>query len=151
MSVEQQLLDDLKQAMKTKDKLVTSVLRMLKSQLINEKTRKGGSKELDDELVLKLFATYAKKLTEAKEMFEKGGRAELAGQHATEIEIVERYLPEQAGQDEIREVIERVVESLAACSPQQMGRVMSAVMAELQGRVDGKVVSALVRERLARS
>ncbi len=150
MSVEQQLLDDLKQAMKARDALTTGVLRMLKSQLMNEKTKKGGPKELDDELVLKLFSTYAKKLREARELFEKGGRAELARQHAAEIEIVERYLPEQAGQEEIRKVIEQTLENLDAVGPQQMGRVIGAVMAALQGRVDGKVVSTMVRERLAR-
>ncbi len=150
MSVEQQLLDDLKQAMKARDQLTTGVLRMLKSQLMNEKTKKGGRKELDDELVLKVFTTYAKKLREARELFEKGGRAELAEQHAREIEIVERYLPEQAGEEEIRQAIEQAMESLDAAGPQQMGRVIGAVMAGLQGRVDGKLVSAMVRERLAR-
>ncbi len=151
MSLEQRLLDDLKQAMKDQDKLVLGVLRMLKSQLMNEKTKKGGAKELTEETVVQVFTSYAKKLREAREQFEKGGRVELAEQHASEVEIVERYLPEQAGEEEIAEVIEQMVESLAADSPEQMGRVMGAVMAELKGRVDGKVVSRMVRERLAQS
>ena len=149
MSVEQQLLDDLKQAMKDRDELVLGVLRMLKSQLMNEKTKKGGQKELDDETVVKVFTSYAKKLKDAREQFEKGGRAEMAEQHAKEIEVVERYLPAQADEEEIREVIEQMVENLGADSPEQMGRVMGAVMAQLQGRVDGKVVSRMVRERLS--
>lgn len=148
MSVKQKLLDDLKLAMKNKNELETGVLRMLKSQLMNEKTKKGGQKELSDETVVKVFGTYAKQLRDAKEQFEKGGRADLAEQHAKEVEIVERYLPEQADEDEIREVIEQVVENLAAEGMEQMGRVMGAVMSELEGRADGKVVSRMVRERL---
>ncbi|MBW7995868.1 MAG: GatB/YqeY domain-containing protein [Candidatus Glassbacteria bacterium] len=148
MPVEQQLLDDLKRAMKARDELTTGVLRMLKSQLMNEKTKKGGRKELTEETVVQVFATYAKQLRDAKEQFENGGRTDLADQHARELEIVERYLPAQADEDEIREVIGQVVEDLAAEGPEHMGRVMGAVMLELQGRVDGKVVSAMVRERL---
>ena len=148
MTVEQKLLDDLKQAMKDKDDVTLGVLRMLKSQLMNEKTKKGGSKELTDETVIQLFGSYAKKLKEAAEQFEKGGRADMAEQHLKEIEVVERYLPEQAGVDEVREVIEQVVERLAADSPEHMGKVMSTVMSELQGRVDGKMASKMVRERL---
>ena len=151
MSVEEKLLEDLKQAMKARDELVLGVLRMLKSQLMNEKTKKGGQKELTDETVLQVFTSYAKKLKDAREQFENGGRTEMAEQHAREIEGVERYLPEQADEDEIREVIEQVVESQAADSPEQMGRVMGVVMLELKGRVDGKVVSRMVRERLAQS
>jgi uncharacterized protein len=151
MSVEEKLLEDLKQAMKARDELVLGVLRMLKSQLMNEKTKKGGQKELTDETVLQVFTSYAKKLKDAREQFENGGRTEMAEQHAREIEVVERYLPEQADEDEIREVIEQVVESQAADSPEQMGRVMGVVMLELKGRVDGKVVSRMVRERLAQS
>ena len=148
MSVEEKLLDDLKQAMKTKDELSLSVLRMLKSQLMNEKTKKGGSKELTDETVLQVFASYAKKLREAQEQFEKGGRTDLAEQHARELEVVERYLPQQASEDEIREVVEQVVERLSAEGMEFMGRVMSTVMSELQGRADGKLVSQMVRQRL---
>jgi uncharacterized protein YqeY len=148
MPIEQKLLDDLKQAMKDKDELSLAVLRMLKSQLMNEKTKKGGSKELTDETVIQVFGSYAKKLREAAEQFEKGGRVEMAERHLQEIAVVERYLPKQASVDEIREVIEQVAERLAADSPEHMGKVMSTVMTELQGRVDGKLVSKMVRERL---
>lgn len=149
MSLEQRLLDDLKSAMKQKNELETNVLRMLKSQIMLEKTRKDAEKELTDEKVQELFASYAKKLGESIEQFDKGGRKEMADRHRQELEIVERYLPEQAGEAEVDRVIEQAIEATGASAPSDMGKVMGRVMAELKGRVDGREVNRRVRERLA--
>jgi len=148
MSVEQKLLDDLKAAMKVRDELATAVLRMLKSQLMLEKTKKGGEKELKDDTVLQVFASYAKKLVEAIEQFEKGGRDDLVTRHRAELEIVRRYLPEQAGADEIGSVIEETIAATGAVGMADLGKVMGPVMARLKGRADGKLINQLVREKL---
>jgi uncharacterized protein YqeY len=149
MSLENKLLDDLKDAMKRKDELATSVLRMLKSQLMLEKTKKGGSKELSEETVQQVFARYAKKLADAVEQFEKGGRDDLVTRHKAELEVVQRYLPEAASQEEINQVIEEAITATEASGPSDMGRVMGQVMGKLRGRADGKALSQLVRQRLA--
>ncbi len=145
MSLENKLLDDLKDAMKRKDELVTSVLRMLKSQLMLEKTKKGGSKEPSDETVQQVFAGYAKKLADAVEQFDKGGRDDLVARHKAELAVVQRYLPEAASQEEINQVIEEAITATGASGPSDMGKVMG----QLRGRADGKVLSQLVRQRLA--
>jgi len=148
MSLENKLLDDLKDAMKRKDELATSVLRMLKSQLMLEKTKKGGSKELSEETVQQVFARYAKKLADAVEQFEKGGRDDLVTRHKAELEVVQRYLPEAASQEEINQVIEEAITATEASGPSDMGRVMGQVMGKLKGRADGKTLSQLIRQRL---
>lgn len=150
MSLEQRLLDDLKQAMKEKNELETGVLRMLKNELMKEKTRKGGQKKLNDDTVVKLVSTYAKQLEEAKDQFARGGRDDLAEHHAQELEVVRRYLPEQADEDEIREVIAQAIEDTGAEDISEMGKVMGVVMKELENRADGKLVSKMVREKLQR-
>ncbi len=149
MSLENKLLDDLKDAMKRKDELATSVLRMLKSQLMLEKTKKGGSKELSDETVRQVFAGYAKKLADAVEQFEKGSRDDLVTRHKAELEVVQRYLPEAASQEEINQVIEEAITATEASGLSDMGRVMGQVMGKLRGRADGKALSQLVHQRLA--
>ena len=148
MSLEQKLLNDLKAAMKARDELSTSVLRMLKSQLMLEKTKKGGEKELTDETVQQVFASYAKKLAEAVEQFEKGGRPDLVERHKAELEIVRGYLPKQAGENEIRSVIDEVVTATGASGLADLGKVMGPVMGRLKGRADGKLINQLVREKL---
>ena len=148
MTLEDKLLADLKDAMKSRDELATRVLRMLKSQLMLEKTKKGGSRELSDEVVTGILSGYAKKLTDAIEQFKKGGREDLVESHSSELEIVRRYLPEPAGEEEIKKVIEEVVVSTGACSPAEMGKVMGPVMSQLKARCEGSLVSRLVRERL---
>jgi uncharacterized protein len=148
MSLETRLLDDLKNAMKNRDGIATDVLRMLKSQLMLEKTKKGGEKELSDESVQQIFASYAKKIAEAVEQFRQGKREDLVQRHLAELEIIKRYLPEPAGEEEIRRVIDEVAAAVGAASPADMGKVMGPVMARLKGRCDGSLVGRLVRERL---
>ena len=148
MSLEQRLVEDLKSAMKRRDELETSVLRMLKSQLMLKKTEKEGQKELSDETVQEVFASYAKKLAESVEQFRLGRREDLAGKHEAELSVVRRYLPEPLGEDQIKRIIEETIASSGAAGPQDMGKVMGPVMGRLKGRADGTLVSRLVRERL---
>lgn len=148
MSLEQKLIADLTGAMKRRDELETSVLRMLKSLLMLKKTEKDGPRELSDDTVREVFASYAKNLAESIEQFRLGNREESAVKHEAELAVVRRYLPEPAGEDEVRRVIEETVAETGAAGPRDMGRVMGPVMASLKGRADGSLVSRLVRERL---
>lgn len=149
MSLEQQLLDDLKAAMKSRNELETSVLRMLKSQLMLKKTEKDGAKELTDETVQEVFASYAKKIAESVEQFRAGKRQDLVERTEAELAVIRRFLPAPADEAEIRRVIDEVAAAAGAAGPQDMGKVMGPAMARLKGRADGNLVSRLVREHLA--
>jgi len=149
MSLEERVLEDLKTAMKARDELSTAVLRMLKSQLLLKKTEKDGSKELSDETVQQVFAAYAKKIAEAIEQFKAGKREDLVVRHEAELEVVRRYLPEAAGEEEIKSVIEEVILQTGAAGPADIGKVMGQVMGRLKGRADGKLLNQIVRQRLA--
>ena len=149
MSLEERVLEDLKAAMKARDELSTAVLRMLKSQLLLKKTEKDGSKELSDETIQQVFAGYAKKISEAIEQFKAGKREDLVSRHEAELEVVRRYLPEAAGEEEIKSVIEEVIKQTGAAGPADMGKVMGQVMGRLKGRADGKLLNQIVRQRLA--
>jgi len=149
MSLEQKLLEDLKTAMKSRNELETSVLRMLKSQLMLKKTEKEGVKELSDEVVTEVFAAYGKKIAESVEQFRAGHRDDLVERTEAELAVIRRYLPEPASEEQVRAVIAEVAAAVGAAGPQDMGKVMGPSMARLKGRADGGLVSRLVREHLA--
>jgi uncharacterized protein YqeY len=142
--IKDKLTEDMKVAMKAGDKLKLSVVRMLLSELKNERIAQG--KDLDDAAERKVLNSYAKKRREAMEAAQAGGRAEIATREQQELDITMSYLPRQLSEDEIRAVVRRHIEAAGAGGPQAFGVVMKAVMADVGGQADGKVVSALVRE-----
>ena len=148
MSLEQKILDDLKAAMKARDEVATGALRMIKSQLMLEKTKKGGEKELSDDTVTSVIAAYAKKIQESIDQFGKAGREDLVASHEAEMKIARRYLPEQASEEEVAAVVDEIIAKLGASGPGDLGKVMGPAMGRLKGRADGNVVNRIVRERL---
>ena len=148
MSLEQKILDDLKAAMKARDEVATGTLRMIKSQLMLEKTKKGGEKELSDDTVMTLIAGYAKKVQESIDQFARAGRAELVASHEAELAITRCYLPEQASEEEVAAVVDEIIARVGASGPGDIGKVMGPAMGKLKGRADGNVVNRIVKERL---
>jgi uncharacterized protein YqeY len=140
------LQDDLKAAMKDKDKLRISTLRMLISEMKNAQLVERG--ELSEEKELSVLTSYAKKRRESIKSYEQGGRDDLAANERAELEIVMTYLPEQVGEDEIRAEVEKVVAETGASGPQDMGKVMGPLMARFKGRADGGVVKTITMEVL---
>jgi len=141
---------DLTEAMKSKDELRLSVLRMVKSALKNKEIEK--IRPLDDAESLQILQTLVKQRKESIEQFSRGGRADLADKETREIAIIERYLPAAPSEQEIARAIEDAVAETAATSAKQMGAVIKAARARLEGKtVDGKLLSDRVRERLSRS
>ena len=138
------LTEDMKVAMKAGDKLRLSVIRMLISELKNERIAQG--KDLDDASERKVLNGYAKRRREAMEAARAGGREEIAAREQQELDLTMSYLPRQLSEDEIRSVVRKHVEGAGATGPQAFGVVMKSVMAEIGGQADGKLVSALVRE-----
>lgn len=144
--IRDQLNDDMKAALKSGDKLRLSVVRMLISELKNERIAQG--KDLDDASERKVLSGYAKRRKEALEAARAGGRADIATREQQELDITMSYLPKQLTDDELRAVVRRHVDAIGASGAQAFGVVMKAVIAEVGGQADGKLVSALVREAL---
>ena len=140
---------DLTEAMKSKDELRLSVLRMVKSALKNKEIEK--IRPLDDAESLQVLQTLVKQRKESVEQFSRGGRADLADKETREIAIIETYLPAAANESDMDRAIEAAIAETSANSPKQMGAVIKAARARLEGKtVDGKVLSDRVRDRLSR-
>lgn len=147
MELKKQIQDDMKAAMKAGDSLKTGALRMLLASLTNKEKEKNEG-ELSEEEVQQVIAAEAKKRREAAEAFEQGGKAEMAQQEKAELAIFQAYLPEQLGEDEIRRLVQEAIAETQASSPQDMGKVMAALMPKTKGRADGAFVSKIVKESL---
>ncbi|MBI3045974.1 MAG: GatB/YqeY domain-containing protein [Candidatus Harrisonbacteria bacterium] len=144
--LQQKLIQDLKDAMKAGNADKVGVLRMLNAALQNQAIAKGKDAVLTDEEVMQVLLREAKKRKESVEAFEKGGRPELAEKEKSELALLEVYLPKQMSRGEVVAAVEKVLAGLADKSNQ--GLVMKAVMAELKGKADGKMISGVVREKL---
>lgn len=144
--IKEKLNEDMKVAMKAGDKLRLSVIRMLMSELKNERIAKGA--DLDETAERKVLTSYAKKRKEAMDAARAGGREEIAQREQAELDITVSYLPKQLSDDELRTVVKKHVEASEASGPQAFGTVMKSVMAEVGGQADGKLISSLVRELL---
>lgn len=149
MALGEQVRTDLKQAMKQRDKVRVSTLRLLQAALKNREIDKGGV--LEDEETLEVVMHAAKQRREAIAFAREYGREDVAQQEECELAILETYLPEALGIEELQQRIETVIQELGAVSPKDMGRVMQVLMPDLKGRADGRTVSRLVRERLETS
>jgi hypothetical protein len=139
---------DMAAAMKAKDTDTLSTLRMLKSALMEAKTRKAKDATLAGDEEIEVLQRYAKKRRETIEELRKVGRADLVAREEREIEVTTRYLPQAMSEDDLRAVIAEVIGRVGAVGPKEAGKVIGAVMAQVKGRTDGGTVSRLVREAL---
>jgi hypothetical protein len=141
--------EDLKQAMLSKAEEKLSTIRMLKSALQYFEIQKGGAGyEATDEDVIEVVGREIKKRRESIEMFEKGGRQELADKEKRELEILQTYLPEQLSEKEVRKLVEEAISQTGATTIQDMGKVMGFLSPQTKGKADGGMVSSIVREKL---
>ena len=148
MPIIEKLEIELIKALKSGDKEKVVVLRGLKSDIKYKKIDKG--EELTDEEVIDVLSVNTKKIRDSIEQFGKGGREDLVIKEKAALEIISEYLPEQIGEEELRRIVKLAVEESGAESPQQMGLVMKIVMPKIKGRADGKLVSKLATEFLAK-
>lgn len=151
MSLKQQILDDLKAAMKAKEADKLNVLRSLKAKLLEKEIseRKGGEASLSDEQVVEVLMKAAKQRKESIDQFEEGGRDDLAEKEKFELEIIENYLPEMMDEDEIREEVKSQIDKMGATDMSDMGKVMGALMGRLKGKAEGATISKIVKEELS--
>ncbi len=148
MALIEQIESELVSAQKNKDENVVSTLRMLKSALTNLKI--ATQKELTDEDVLVQIQKEIKSRSDAVALYEKGDRPELVEKEKTEIEILQKYLPEQLSLEEIREKVNAQIAKTGASTITDMGKVMGPVMTELKGKADGGLVAKITKEELSK-
>lgn len=147
----QDLQNELKESMLARDELKTSVLRMLLSAINYYEINKGGAGyEATDEDVLSVIQNQAKQRKDSIEQFEKGQRQDLADKEKKELELLQKYLPEQMSEDQVRTIVKETIEQTGATSMQDMGKVMGALMPKLKGKADGGLVSKIVKEELVK-
>ena len=148
MSIIEKLETELIKALKSGEKEKVVVLRGLKSDIKYKKIDKG--EELTDEELIAVLSVNTKKIRDSIEQFDKAGREDLVTKEKAALKIISEYLPEQLGEEELRGIVKQAVEESGAESPQQMGLVMKIVMPKIKGRADGKLVSKLATEFLAK-
>ncbi len=147
--LKQKLKEELKQSMLAKDEIKTSTLRMLLSAINYYEIQKGGAGyEATDEDVISVIQKEVKQRKDSIEQFKLGGREELAQKEQKELEILQKYLPEQMSEDEIKKIVDEAVLQTGATSPQDIGKVMGVVMPKVKGKADGALVNKIVREKL---
>lgn len=150
MSLEQKIMGDLKAAMLAKDEATLRSLRAIKAAILLAKTAEGGSGEISEDEEIKLLQKMVKQRKDSLEIFTQQNRPELAAKEAEEIAVIEKFLPKQLSAEEIREELEKIIAATGASSPADMGKVMGAATKQLAGKADGKTISALVKELLAK-
>lgn len=146
--LEDKINADFKEAMKERNEIKVSILRMVKSSIQNLKIEKK-KKELGDENMLGILAKHVKQAQDALEGFKKGGREDLIKKEAAELEIIKSYLPQEISSEELKNLIKEAIKTTGAASAADMGRVMKELMPKVKGRADGKKVNQLVQELLS--
>lgn len=150
MSLELNINGAIKTAMLAKAEAELRALRAIKAAVLLAKTAEGSSGELSEADEQKLLQKLAKQRKDSLDIFRQQNRPDLAVKEEEELAVIERYLPKQMSEDEIRAALKEIIASVGAASPADMGKVMGAATKQLAGKADGKVISALVKELLTK-
>ena len=147
MSLLERLNNDMKQAMKNKEKDKLSVIRMLKASIQNEALKLR--QDLTDDEELTVLSRELKQRKDSLQEFENAGRSDLVDKVRTELVYVEAYMPEQLSEEDISNIVKQTIEEVNATSKADMGRVMGALMPKVKGKADGSLVNKLVQQHLS--
>ena len=149
MELEKLINNDLKEAMKAKDKRKLEALRAIKSALLLEKTGKDvADGEIPESVEVKMLRKLVKQRKDAAAIYREQNRADLAEEEEYQASIIEKYLPEQLGEEQVKEIVEKVIIDMDAKTMRDMGKVMGQTTKVIAGRADNKLVSQIVRQRL---
>lgn len=151
MSLEQKIMGDLKTAMLAKDEKALRSLRAIKAAILLAKTSEGAGGELKEEEETKLLQKLVKQRKDSLEIYQQQNRADLARKELEEIEVIEKFLPQQLSADELKAEVSAIITEIGASSPADMGKVMGAATKKLAGKADGKTISALVKDLLSKN
>lgn len=148
MQLQQQVMELMKAAMKSKDKVALESLRAIKSALLLAQTETGSSSEMSEEDEVKLIQKLVKQRKDSAAIFIEQGRQDLADPELAQVAVIEQFLPEQLSEEEIEKVVIQFIETMGASGMKDMGRVMGMVSKQLAGQADGKTISTIVRAKL---
>jgi uncharacterized protein YqeY len=147
MELEDKIVQDMKEALKSGDKIALETLRLLRSEMKNASIAKG--KDLDDTEIISVLTKAAKKRKESVEMYRKGGREDLAKKEEQELAIISSYMPEKMSPGELESLVDQVIAQAGADSMRDMGKVMGMIMPRVKGRAEGGDIQALVKQKLS--
>ncbi|MCB0484985.1 MAG: GatB/YqeY domain-containing protein, partial [Flavobacteriaceae bacterium] len=148
MSLQAQVMEKLKEAMKAKDSVALESLRAIKSALLLAQTESGAKKELTKDEEIKLLQKLVKQRRDSAILYKEQGREDLAEPELQQLVVIEKFLPEQLSDEELRKIISEIIEKTGASSMKDMGNVMGQATKELAGKADGKAISTIVKELL---
>jgi len=149
MSLETQIMEQLKQAMRDKDEAALRTLRAIKAAILVEKTAPGAAAELTATDEIKLLQKMAKQRKDSLSIFKEQNRPELAQKEEEELEIINRFLPQAMSEGELKAALEAIIQQAGAASAADMGKVMGLASKQLAGKADGKQIADMVKELLA--
>lgn len=149
MSLEQQIMAEMKEAMKSKNEAVLRALRAIKAEIIKAKTEPGAGGEINEATEQKFLQKMMKQRRDSLEIFEKQGREDLAVKEKEEMAVIEKFLPKQLDETELKDILKKIIADTGAAAPSDMGKVMGVASKQLAGKADGKTISNVVKELLA--
>ena len=149
MTLRENLDADFKAALKEKNELKLSVVRMVKAALMNAEISSGGKGSFDDAQILDIIRKEAKKRNDSIAAYSLGGRTDLAEKEKQELAILQNYLPQAMAEEEVKALIQKTIADLGASSAADFGKVMKEAVARAEGRADGKIISRIVKELLS--
>ena len=148
MDLFEQISNDIKEAMKAKDKVKLETLRNIKKFFLEAKTAPGANDTLTDDAALKILQKLAKQGKDAAEIYRGQGRTDLAEDELAQVAVIEAYLPKQMSEDELAAALKEIIAETGAAGPKDMGKVMGVATKRLAGKAEGRAISALVKQLL---
>jgi uncharacterized protein YqeY len=148
MSLEVEVMSLMKDAMKNKDEALLRGLRAIKAEIIKAKTEPGANGAISEDGEMKLLQKLVKQRKDSLTIFQEQNRADLAEKEASEIAVIEKFLPVQMTEEEVKAAVEAIVKELGAAGPQDLGKVMGVASKQLAGKADGKIIAAVAKNAL---
>lgn len=149
MSLQKAVMVKMKEAMKTKDAVALESLRAIKSEILLAQTKSGAAVELSEDDEIKLLQKLVKQRKDSAVLYTEQNREDLAAPEIAQAKVISQFLPEQMGEEELKEVISGIIETTGASSMKDMGKVMGMASKQLAGKADGKTISTVVKQLLA--
>jgi len=150
MSLEQKIMGEMKEAMKSKNEATLRALRAIKAEIIKAKTEPGAHGEINEEKEVSMLQKMMKQRRDSLEIYQQQSRTDLAQKEQEEMAVIERFLPQQLSGEELKAELQQIITETGAASAADMGKVMGVATKKLAGRADGKAISATVKELLAK-
>jgi uncharacterized protein len=150
MSLEEKVMAQMKDAMKAKDEAALRGLRAIKAEIIKAKTEPGAGGQLTAETETKMLQKMMKQRKDALEIYQQQNRSDLAQKEQEEITLIEKFLPKQMSEEELKDALRKIIAEVGASSPADMGKVMGSATKQLAGKADGKTISSAVKELLGK-